>query len=265
MTECEASPRRAVRTMRLAAVAGALVAALLGTPAMAAGPPPRPLYLALGDSVAAGVGAQPPATEGYVPELHDLLAAEVPCGDGQALGCRLDLLNIAEPGATTTTLLDRPTPQGRQPHHAAPSHRHPDRRRPTDHAGHRRQRRLRSDHPGLQQRPAGARVLVGRFAQVEFGQDVADVGLRRRVPWEVCSIAVTVCRICSWDSAAFPCGVTSRARPSVVSGVSMTTPRAVEATCSRTESSTSTTSSTPSTGIGADTQHRPVPPDDDGG
>ena len=126
MTECEASPRRAVRTMRLAAVAGALVAALLGTPAIAA-PPPRPLYLALGDSVAAGVGAQPPATEGYVPELHGLLAAQVPCGDGQALGCRLDLLNIAVPGATTTTLLDRPAPQGRQPDRAAPSHRHADR------------------------------------------------------------------------------------------------------------------------------------------
>ena len=110
MIECEASPRRVVRTMRLAAVAGALVAALLGTPAIAAGPPPRALYLALGDSVAAGVGAQPPATEGYVPELHDLLAAEVPCGGGRALGCRLDLLNIAEPGATTTTLLARQLP-----------------------------------------------------------------------------------------------------------------------------------------------------------
>ena len=111
MTEFEASPQRAIRTMCLAAVAGALVAALLGTPAIAAAPPPRPLYLALGDSVAAGVGAQPPATEGYVPELHHLLTAEVPCGDGQALACRLDLLNIAEPGATTTTLLARQLPR----------------------------------------------------------------------------------------------------------------------------------------------------------
>ena len=110
MTEFEASPQRVVRTMRLAAVAGALVAALLGTPAIAA-PPPRPLYLALGDSVAAGVGAQPPATEGYVPELHDLLAAQVPCGDGHALGCRLDLLNIAVPGATTRTLIDDQLPR----------------------------------------------------------------------------------------------------------------------------------------------------------
>lgn len=84
MTELKASPRRAFRTMRLAAVAGGLVTALLGTPAIAATPPPQPLYLALGDSVAVGVGAQPPATEGYVPGLHDLLAAEVPCGDGEA-------------------------------------------------------------------------------------------------------------------------------------------------------------------------------------
>jgi lysophospholipase L1-like esterase len=77
---------------------------------MAAAPPARPLYLALGDSVAAGVGAQPPATEGYVPELHDLLAANVPCGDGQALGCRLGLLNLAVPGATTETLIDDQLP-----------------------------------------------------------------------------------------------------------------------------------------------------------
>lgn len=111
MTELKASPRRAARTMRLAAVAGALVAAVLGTPAVAAAPPPRPLYLALGDSVAVGVGAQPPATEGYVPELHELLAAEVPCGEGQTLGCRLDLLNIAVPGATTNTLLTGQLPR----------------------------------------------------------------------------------------------------------------------------------------------------------
>ena len=110
MTELDASQQRAVRTMRLAAVAGALVAALLGTPAAAA-VSPQPLYLALGDSVAAGVGAQPPATEGYVPELHHRLAAEVPCGNGQSLGCQLDLLNIAEPGATTTTLLARQLPR----------------------------------------------------------------------------------------------------------------------------------------------------------
>ena len=110
MTECESSPRRAVRTMRLAAVTGALVAALLGTSAIAA-PPPRPIYLALGDSVAAGVGAQPPATKGYVPQLRDRLAAEVPCGNGQALACRLDLLNIAVPGATSTTLIDHQLPR----------------------------------------------------------------------------------------------------------------------------------------------------------
>ena len=101
--------------MRAGAVAGALVAALLATPAMAAAAPPsRPLYLALGDSVAVGVGAQPPATEGYVPELHDLLAAQVPCGGGQALGCRLDLLNIAKPGATTTTLIEGQLPIARR-------------------------------------------------------------------------------------------------------------------------------------------------------
>jgi len=110
MTDFEASQRRAVPRMRLGAVAGALVAALVGMPASAAGPPPQGLYLALSDSVAAGVGAQPPATEGYVPELHDLPAGEAPCGDGQPLGCRLDILNIAVPGATTTTLLSGQLP-----------------------------------------------------------------------------------------------------------------------------------------------------------
>ena len=91
--------------MRLVAVAGAVVAALLTTTAMAAAPPSQPLYLALGDSVAAGAGAQPPTTEGYVPELRDLLEAQVPCGRGQALGCRLGLVNLAVPGATTETLI----------------------------------------------------------------------------------------------------------------------------------------------------------------
>jgi lysophospholipase L1-like esterase len=81
----------------------ALITAFLSLPAAAGASLQRPLYLALGDSVAVGVGA-PQSDEGYVDELHDLLTASVPCGGGQALGCGLDLLNIAEPGATTATL-----------------------------------------------------------------------------------------------------------------------------------------------------------------
>ena len=74
------------------------VAAVLAAPASAASPQPS-VYLALGDSVAAGVGAQPAATEGYVAELHGLLTAARRCGGGQALGCRVDLVNLAVPAA----------------------------------------------------------------------------------------------------------------------------------------------------------------------
>jgi lysophospholipase L1-like esterase len=65
----------------------------------------------MGDSLAVGIGAQPPATEGYVPELHAQLTAARHCGDGQALGCRLDLVNLAKVGATTSTLLGQQLPE----------------------------------------------------------------------------------------------------------------------------------------------------------
>jgi lysophospholipase L1-like esterase len=69
------------------------------------GRPEPAVYLALGDSVAAGVGATPDASNGYVSVLYGTLTAARPCGQGQALGCRLDLVNLAQPGATTATLL----------------------------------------------------------------------------------------------------------------------------------------------------------------
>ena len=83
--------------------------AVTQAPAWAASPPAPALYLALGDSVAAGVGANPPAENGYVSVLHDILT-DAPCGAGQALGCRLELRNIASGGATTTTLIDEQLP-----------------------------------------------------------------------------------------------------------------------------------------------------------
>lgn len=76
----------------------------------AAAPPEPAVYLALGDSVAAGVGAVPREENGYVPVLHDTLVAGRHCGHGYALGCRLDLVNLAEPGATTTTLISGQLP-----------------------------------------------------------------------------------------------------------------------------------------------------------
>jgi lysophospholipase L1-like esterase len=82
----------------------------VATPARAAAPPQPALYLALGDSVAAGVGAQPPAERGYVPVLYRSLTGARPCGQGQALGCRLDLTILAVPGATTSTLISNQLP-----------------------------------------------------------------------------------------------------------------------------------------------------------
>jgi len=61
--------------------------------------------LALGDSVAAGVGAGAPAREGYVPVLAGLLSQRQGCDDGGAAGCPVEVRNLAVPGATTTTLL----------------------------------------------------------------------------------------------------------------------------------------------------------------
>ena len=93
----------------LALVAGLGLAVATGSTAVAA-PPGAAAYLALGDSVAAGVGAVPSAENGYVPVLHDTLVAGRHCGQGEALGCRLDLVNLAEPGATTITLISGQLP-----------------------------------------------------------------------------------------------------------------------------------------------------------
>jgi lysophospholipase L1-like esterase len=85
-----------------------VLAAWLSGPVSAAGPPQPALYLALGDSVAAGIGASQPTQNGYVALVYDMLTGARHCGRGEALGCRLDLLNLAVPGATTTTLIGRP-------------------------------------------------------------------------------------------------------------------------------------------------------------
>jgi lysophospholipase L1-like esterase len=78
------------------------------------GQPPlahRPLYLALGDSVAFGVGASDRGTTAYVPLLYDRLREELPCqGSGQP-GCRkLALQNLAVGGATTASLITTQLP-----------------------------------------------------------------------------------------------------------------------------------------------------------
>ena len=68
-------------------------------------PATDPTYLALGDSVAAGVGADDPARTGYVPVLAGLLSDRAGCDTGAAEGCPVEVRNLAVPGATTETLL----------------------------------------------------------------------------------------------------------------------------------------------------------------
>ena len=76
----------------------AILALALALPGGAAGAAPRPafVYLALGDSLAAGVGA--PAGEGYVPRLAAFFAAPRHGNAGR-------LANLGVPGETSASLL----------------------------------------------------------------------------------------------------------------------------------------------------------------
>jgi acyl-CoA thioesterase-1 len=58
-----------------------------------------PLYLALGDSLAAGVGASEPAETGYVGLVYDALLTD------PAFYNDLTLMNLGDPGETTTSML----------------------------------------------------------------------------------------------------------------------------------------------------------------
>jgi lysophospholipase L1-like esterase len=98
-----------MRLPRVLAAIAALPIALLPAAAGSAAPPSPATYLALGDSVAAGVGAAPDGL-GYV----DLLAADLAdarnCGNGQALACRIELDNRSVGGATTVSLITNQLP-----------------------------------------------------------------------------------------------------------------------------------------------------------
>jgi lysophospholipase L1-like esterase len=97
-----------MRLTRVLAAFAALPFALLATTAGQAAPPSPATYIALGDSVAAGAGA--PAGLGYVPLLAGELSDARNCGEGQAVGCRLELDNRSVGGATTVSLISGQLP-----------------------------------------------------------------------------------------------------------------------------------------------------------
>lgn len=59
-----------------------------------------PAYIAIGDSLAFGVGATDPSTGGYVPRLHDALLRS-----DRYRGRGLELVNLGVPGATSADIL----------------------------------------------------------------------------------------------------------------------------------------------------------------
>jgi lysophospholipase L1-like esterase len=65
---------------------------------------PPATYLALGDSVAAGVGASRPEL-GYVPRVADALRSARQCSTDQRTSCLGESIDLSVSGATTTTLI----------------------------------------------------------------------------------------------------------------------------------------------------------------
>jgi lysophospholipase L1-like esterase len=105
-----------MRRRVLVSVAVPVLLLTLTGPASASdhGQPPlahRPLYLALGDSVAFGVGASARTVTAYVPLFYDLLREALPCRRSDRPGCRkLALENLAVGGATTASLISGQLP-----------------------------------------------------------------------------------------------------------------------------------------------------------
>src|SRR6266581_3799854 len=77
-----------------------LLLASAGTPAQAQPSSGQPLYIAMGDSLAFGVGVSDPAGGGYVALAHQALL-----GSDRYRSGGLQLVNLAVPGATSSDLL----------------------------------------------------------------------------------------------------------------------------------------------------------------
>ena len=93
-----------MRRTSIIAVASVLLAATLAAPAVAQ-KPDGPAHIALGDSVAAGVGANSSNTA-YPERLHRYLKS-VDCNDAAAKACpHLELIDLSVGGATSSDLID---------------------------------------------------------------------------------------------------------------------------------------------------------------
>ena len=90
-------------TLRAVAALAALPLSVLPAGVSQAALPPA-TYLALGDSVAAGVGASRPEL-GYVPLVANALLSARQCGADQTAGCLRESVNLSVSGATTTSLI----------------------------------------------------------------------------------------------------------------------------------------------------------------
>ncbi|MQB00258.1 MAG: hypothetical protein GEU78_08200 [Actinobacteria bacterium] len=104
---------------RITSLVAGVLASVLAVPTFAladpATPPSRasvPTYVALGDSLATGVGASDRAETAYVPLFHEYLRENLSCGRGDSQVCpSLRLNNVGVSGATSTSLLQVQMPQ----------------------------------------------------------------------------------------------------------------------------------------------------------
>jgi lysophospholipase L1-like esterase len=104
-----------VRTLVFAVVLSLWLIAASPAPADPPEKPVAPLQLSLGDSWAFGFGATVPSRDGYVPQLHEALKEDLNCSGAGPLqsdaGCpQLELLNIAEGGETTPSMIEEQFP-----------------------------------------------------------------------------------------------------------------------------------------------------------
>lgn len=92
-----------MRRTLIIAVVSMLAAATIATPALA-GEPQGPVHIALGDSVAAGSGANSPNTA--YPERLSRYLKSSDCNDASAQACpHLELIDLSVGGATSTDLI----------------------------------------------------------------------------------------------------------------------------------------------------------------